>query len=330
MATTLDEYELAKRARDGDREALSRLVELSRAPLFAIAYGELHHFEDAQDAVANALLRICRHIGTLRNPEQARPWMARVVRNEARRLRAVAHTPCRAQPPAEAAVGFVALRLDVGRALRDLPIDQARAVALYYLDALPVREIAERLHRPEGTVKYWLSRGRTHLATRMEGYAPMDTRSAALEPAWNAAVVSTEIAPDLLRQMADAMKSAGWDDIRLISDVVAAGTLATPAEGETSEGRRPPAPLVGCRCIVLDEWIGGHSAFEFSTLLRATDEGRAAALFLLIDGNRPEKEAENTAMAAYIAGFDMLLTKPFDIDEFQRFARRIREHLAIG
>ena len=89
-------------------------------------------------------------------------------------------------------------------------------------------------------------------------------------------------------------------------------------------------PLTGCRCIVLDEWIGGHSAFELSTLLRATDEGRAAALFLLIDGNRPKAEIDNMAVAAYLAGFDMLLTKPFDLDEFQSFARRLREHLAGG
>jgi RNA polymerase sigma-70 factor (ECF subfamily) len=325
MGTTSDEYELARRARDGDRESLSRLVESSRALLYAIAYGELRHFEDAQDAVANALLRICRRIDTLRNPEQARSWMARVVRNEARRLRTPSLALDRVADATNVA-SFVPLRLDIEHALHSLPTDQAHAVSLYYLDGLPVREIAERLSRPEGTIKYWLSRGRAHLATHMEGYAPMDTRPAPGGPAWVAAIVSTAIAPDRLQQMTSAMKAAGWDDVRLVSDVAAVGTLVPSSEGSISAARRLPAPLTDCRCIVLDEWIGGHSAFELSVLLRATDEGRAAALFLLIDGARSKPEIDNTALAAYMAGFDMLLTKAFDIEEFQSFARRLREH----
>src|SRR5947209_6445405 len=80
-----DECELARRARDGDQEALSELIERVRLRLFALAYAELRHYDDAQDAVASALLRICRHVGELREPERARAWMNTIVRNEARR-----------------------------------------------------------------------------------------------------------------------------------------------------------------------------------------------------------------------------------------------------
>src|ERR687888_30722 len=82
-----DEYELALRARDGDREALAALAERTRLRLFALAYAELRHYEDAQDAVASALLRICLHIHELRQPERIRGWMQRIVLNEAHRLR---------------------------------------------------------------------------------------------------------------------------------------------------------------------------------------------------------------------------------------------------
>ena len=40
------------RAREGDREALADLVERTRLRLFALAYAELRHYEDAHDAVA--------------------------------------------------------------------------------------------------------------------------------------------------------------------------------------------------------------------------------------------------------------------------------------
>src|SRR5713101_4957473 len=81
------EYELAQRARDGHREALAELVERTRLRLFALAYAELRNYEDAQDAVASALLQICLHVAELRQPERIRAWMQSIVRNEVRRLR---------------------------------------------------------------------------------------------------------------------------------------------------------------------------------------------------------------------------------------------------
>src|SRR5207253_9452419 len=70
MEPEREEYELALRARDGDRDALAELVERTRVRLFALAYAELRHYDDAHDAVASALLRICRHVGELRKPER--------------------------------------------------------------------------------------------------------------------------------------------------------------------------------------------------------------------------------------------------------------------
>ena len=52
------------------------------------------------------------------------------------------------------------LRLDIERALRQLPREEARAVALYYLAGQPIRDIAVRLSRPEGTIRRWLHQGR--------------------------------------------------------------------------------------------------------------------------------------------------------------------------
>src|SRR5260221_386819 len=56
-----EEYELALRAREGDADALTELIERMRPRLFALAYRDLGHHEDAQDALAAALLNICRH-----------------------------------------------------------------------------------------------------------------------------------------------------------------------------------------------------------------------------------------------------------------------------
>jgi DNA-directed RNA polymerase specialized sigma24 family protein len=339
----LDEYTLAVRARDGDRNALSELVTRLRGPLFAAAYSERRHYEDARDAVADAVLRICRNIGGLRDPAQARAWMLRIARNEARRLRPTPlplpeGTPSSPGPPS-------LLRLDVERALRSLPADTASAVALFYLDGLGVREIAARLDRPEGTVKYWLHRGRTRLHQALEGYAPMTNPMNPVPPPvaetpWNAAIVSSDLLPEQLRAMTAEMQAAGWNEIHHLSHPAVLGRGAN--------GGLPEA-LTDCQCIVLDEFVGGRSAFELSVLWRSTEAGRRLAILLLIAGrDRPAEtentilasgkafspscfigdrpaETENTILAAYLAGFDMLLTKPYAPGEIESFTRRIRQ-----
>jgi len=181
------EHELARRARDGDREALAQLVEQERLSLFTLAYAHLRHYDDAQDVLAATLLQICRHIAELREPQRVRAWMQTILRNEARQCRRhsfpeplavegaeeVEERPCGSSAAASEAEAVASLmRLDILRALRRLPWDEARAVALFYLAGLPIREIAQHLHRPEGTIKRWLYLGRQHLATELEDYAP--------------------------------------------------------------------------------------------------------------------------------------------------------------
>lgn len=189
MEPELAERELARRARDGDREALAQLVEGERLSLFTLAYAHLRHYDDAQDALSSAVLQICRHIAELREPERVRAWMQAIVRNEARQCRrhlapeplatleihAMTDLPNSAQtavPETEALA--LLMRLDILRALRRLPWDEARAIALFYLAGLPIREIAQHLRRPEGTIKRWLHLGRQRLAVQLEDYAPRD------------------------------------------------------------------------------------------------------------------------------------------------------------
>src|SRR5437870_4465034 len=93
MDLETSEYELALRAREGDRDALAEPVERTRLRLFALAYAELRHYEDAQDAVGSALLQICRHVRGLREPERVRAWMQSIVRHEVYRLRRRAGAP---------------------------------------------------------------------------------------------------------------------------------------------------------------------------------------------------------------------------------------------
>ncbi len=325
-----EEYEWALRARQGDGEALSHLVCRVRVRLFTLAFAELRHYADAQDAVAEALLRICRHVHQLKDPGQVRPWMNRIVRNEAHRILKLRkeETIGENDAPIAAPNAFPSpLRLDIERALKRLPEDHARAVALFYLAGLPISEIARRVNRPEGTVKFWLHQGRQQLAQPLKEHAP--TMTTPQTERWTASIVSTEINPDLLSQMAAALKAAGWETVNVVRDFEAAGRLEPAGAGDDREFDLP-LPLVGSRCIVLDEWIGGRSAFELLPLLSATRERRKTAILLLVNAAAPERPVPSniTVQAAYAAGVDMLLTKPFEIAEFAEFSQRLRATLA--
>jgi RNA polymerase sigma factor (sigma-70 family) len=333
-----DEYELARRARDGDREALAALIERTRLSLFALAYAELRHYQDAQDAVAGALYQVCLHVGELREPERVRAWMNSIVRNEAHRLRrgpdAAVMSLEAGEPPAPEPMPSL-LRLDIERALRRLPRDQARAIALFYLARLPVREIASRVERPEGTIKLWLHLGRRRLAAELEEYAPMKRREAlkllaatpalatTLEecaamtptPAVNAAIISTDLEPKLVRSMAEAARAAGFDGVITLE---ALPSLEETGEGDARE-RHLPESLKGVSVVVLDEWIGGRSAFEILAILKAAAESKDLAFFMLASA-----PGDSTVFAAWAAGVDCFLTKPFDLAEFQKFMMHLR------
>lgn len=311
-----DDYQLALQAQQGDQNALADLVERTRLRLFALAYADLGHYQDAQDAVASALLRICLHIQELRDPATVQRWMRAIVRNETRALR-------RQRRPEVTALSDVAaltdgevptvLRLDIERALRRLPGDQARAVVLFYLGGLPIREIARRAGRPEGTVKSWLHHGRRRLSEQMGDYAPMNGP-------WDAAIVGSDWDEEALERMIRGIRAAGYREVHLVRD------FRDLCRFDAKDSRfHLSAPLAGSRFVLLDETVAGRSTLELFPALRSTPEGKNATFCLLMGRTQHKATDDLLVLSAYIAGVDMYLTKPFNPEEVGRFAQRARE-----
>jgi RNA polymerase sigma factor (sigma-70 family) len=307
------EYELALRARAGHREALAELVERMRLRLFTLAYAELRHYENAQDAVASALLQICLHVGELRQPERIRAWMQRIVRNEVHRLRrGLGPSPLglesleAAETPFEEAAPTL-LRMDIDRALRRLPVNQAQAIRLFYLEELSMGQIARRLGCSRGTLGSWLHRGRRHLATMMEGYAPMTPReqdtAPAAEPSRTAALIHTDLEPALVQQVTDALQTAGYRT-KIITH---------------SEFHSLTEALKECQVVILDEGREGRSALEYLVHIRANPEIKEIPVNVLCSD-----PADFTISAYFIAGVARLFRKD-DPSEIARLARQL-EH----
>ena len=137
---------------------------------------------DAADATQEALLAVVRGLGRFDGRSAFSTWVYRVATNacldELRRKKRrpdptddeVLAASAAPDPP----VSDVALRVDVDRALRRLPVDFRAAVVLRDLSGLDYAEIAEVLDLPVGTVKSRIARGRGMLADLLGGNPDAD------------------------------------------------------------------------------------------------------------------------------------------------------------
>jgi RNA polymerase sigma factor (sigma-70 family) len=73
-STELDVDDLARRAADGDREALTALVQELQHPMYRLALRFLGHPDDAQDACQEILIRLVTHLGSFEGRSKFTTW----------------------------------------------------------------------------------------------------------------------------------------------------------------------------------------------------------------------------------------------------------------
>jgi RNA polymerase sigma-70 factor (ECF subfamily) len=175
--------ELVMRAKNGDREAFSRLAVTSFDELFRIARLILRDDDLAADAVQDALLGAWLHIRAVREPERFGAWLRRLLvracyrqARRAGRRRALEvgfaafDSPARGDGPGELAV-----RDQVERAFQRLKTaERAVLVVHHYLD-LTDGEAAVALGIPAGTFKSRLNRASASLRAALEADARVPT-----------------------------------------------------------------------------------------------------------------------------------------------------------
>lgn len=160
----------------GDRYAFEELVHRHHAQLRRLAYLTSRHYDDADDAVQDALLSAHRTAGSFRYDSAVSSWLYRIVVNACLdRLRRT-----RTQPAAthydelghHGQLGDPAHRVDttivVERALQQLPVEQRAAVVAVDMQGYSVAETARLLGIAEGTVKSRCARARTKLARSLQ------------------------------------------------------------------------------------------------------------------------------------------------------------------
>src|SRR6266851_5187854 len=154
-----------------DRADFERLMREAYRLVYQIAYSVLGNAADAEEVTQDTFLTAYEKMGSLRDPERFRPWVARAGwrlalnrRRGATRAMGwdgvwMASRPAPEDPEAQASERQFEVRL---RAQVDLLPEKLRAVVLLIgVEEMDVRTVAEILKIPEGTV-----RSRLHLARR--------------------------------------------------------------------------------------------------------------------------------------------------------------------
>jgi RNA polymerase sigma factor (sigma-70 family) len=177
----LDETELVERARRGDLRAWETIVRTYQGLAFRTAYLLTGNAADAEEAAQDGFVKGYRALGRFRRGAPLRPWLLRIVANEARNrrrsaarreslaLRAAAEVrPGDAVPSPEAAVLSQEEHVRLLAAVNGLSDDHRDAVACRYFLDLDEGETAAVLGVRRGTVKSRLSRALEALREELE------------------------------------------------------------------------------------------------------------------------------------------------------------------
>jgi RNA polymerase sigma-70 factor (ECF subfamily) len=156
----VDQRALVERARGGDHDAFTELVDRTLVRLDGAARLILRDPELARDAVQDTYIRAWRDLRRLRDPDRFDAWLHRLAVNSCldlarRRKRRIVEVELTSLdvPAMSDVAGDFADRALLDRALAKLDPRHRAVVVLHYYLGMPVTDVAAALQIPVGTAK---------------------------------------------------------------------------------------------------------------------------------------------------------------------------------
>lgn len=187
-ACDLETARLARLAREGDRDAFARLVDLHQQSAWRVAMAALGRPDEAEDAAQDGFLSAWRNLAGLREDDRFRPWLLSIVWRKAldrrRGLRAwlrvaalrrdksevmwtIEDAPDLAPSPEAAAMSRSAAAA-ARKVIAALPAKLRDPLLLAASGEYRYEEIALMLGTPVGTVKWRVSEARRVVKRKLE------------------------------------------------------------------------------------------------------------------------------------------------------------------
>ena len=153
---------------------VTRLVNEHAKSLYAYAFRLTGSSNDAEDLTQQVFLIAQQKIGQLRDPNKARAWLFRILRNEflASRQRKAPVSEADLECDIASTKGDETQESQVDRerlqaSLNELSDEYRVILVMFYFDELSYKEIAAQLEIPIGTVMSRLARAKSSLRSKL-------------------------------------------------------------------------------------------------------------------------------------------------------------------
>lgn len=187
LSAAVEDQRLVQRVQSGDFGAMDELVERHYRSVFNLAFRLSGNYDDAQDVVSEAFIRVHNALPNFRGEANFTTWLYRIVKNvfldERKKQRIRSHSSLEEMvdledsavsrqiedplPGPQSLVERGERAETIQRAVQTLPEAQRVMVALYHFNHRSYEEIAEVMGLPIGTVKSRLNRARLALKSKL-------------------------------------------------------------------------------------------------------------------------------------------------------------------
>ena len=183
-----DEQEFVTRAQNGDAEAFNPLVNKYQQKIYNLIYQQVRDRETAEDLSQEDFLKAWRALPHLKDQSIFYTWIYKIAVNCCidyirKRKRQFVYACEELPEDPDNALPMLQTQLSpceileteelgeiIRRAVHKLPSGQRSAFRLRYFHEIPVKEIASRMNRSEGTIKTHLHHARRNLQNMLRPY----------------------------------------------------------------------------------------------------------------------------------------------------------------
>jgi RNA polymerase sigma-70 factor (ECF subfamily) len=180
-------HALILRAMRKDDEAFSELYNIKLPHILFFAYRILGNHHDAEETAQDAVIRMYRNIGTLKDPGNFNAWMYRIVTNSCYSVRRglknkIVHVDLDENAETEAFLDEdddflpqeyaerAELRGRLKKVIEALPEGQKAVILLRYFENMSYGEIASAMDIASNTVGSYLAKGKARIKREMENF----------------------------------------------------------------------------------------------------------------------------------------------------------------
>ncbi|MFJ7733180.1 sigma-70 family RNA polymerase sigma factor [Lysinibacillus sp. NPDC097231] len=148
-------------AKKGNNQAFVELLQEEKVKLYKMAYIYMKNENDALDVVQETIARAYANIHTVKEEQYFATWLMRILINTALEMlrKNQKIIPLLEQQPEQEQISTNDEKLDLLQAIEQLEEKYKTVILLRYYRDLQIKEIADLLGCPEGTVKTNVHRG---------------------------------------------------------------------------------------------------------------------------------------------------------------------------